>query len=116
MSCCYDFSVSCNLVDQSIFYCLSYSKPDLTESAKQGLNKLLATEVPIEMKPVSPAHFYRFAPGEPRRLFWARARGYIGTMPPEMPTQNQNQQSRSYTIEAELSDADPFVRVQVKVT
>ncbi|XP_015243552.1 acyl-coenzyme A thioesterase 8 [Cyprinodon tularosa] len=54
------------------------SKPDLTESAKQGLNKLLATEVPIEMKPVSPAHFYRFAPGEPRRLFWARARGYIG--------------------------------------
>ncbi|XP_047203270.1 acyl-coenzyme A thioesterase 8 [Girardinichthys multiradiatus] len=54
------------------------SQADLTESAKHGLNKLLANEVPIEMKPVSPAHFYRFASGEPRRLFWARARGYIG--------------------------------------
>ncbi|KAM4581801.1 acyl-coenzyme A thioesterase 8 [Fundulus diaphanus] len=54
------------------------SKPDLTESAKQGLNKLLATEVPVEMKPISPAHFYRYAPGEARRLFWARARGHIG--------------------------------------
>ncbi|XP_043977543.1 acyl-coenzyme A thioesterase 8 [Gambusia affinis] len=54
------------------------SKPDLTESAKQGLNKLLATEVPIEVKPVSPAQFYRHVSGEPRRLFWARARGHIG--------------------------------------
>ncbi|XP_021178390.2 acyl-coenzyme A thioesterase 8 [Fundulus heteroclitus] len=54
------------------------SKPDLTESAKQGLNKLLATEVPVEMKPISPAHFHRHAPGEARRLFWARARGHIG--------------------------------------
>uniref|UniRef100_A0A1A7WGA9 Acyl-coenzyme A thioesterase 8 n=1 Tax=Iconisemion striatum TaxID=60296 RepID=A0A1A7WGA9_9TELE len=54
------------------------SKPDLTENAREGLNKLLANEVPIEIKPVRPAHLHRFAPGEPRRLFWARARGYIG--------------------------------------
>ncbi|KAM6927355.1 acyl-coenzyme A thioesterase 8 [Xenentodon cancila] len=54
------------------------SEPDLTEKAKEGLNKLLANEVPIEIKPVNPMHFYRLAPGEPRRLFWGRARGYIG--------------------------------------
>ncbi|XP_023117093.2 acyl-coenzyme A thioesterase 8 [Amphiprion ocellaris] len=57
---------------------LHLSKPDLAEDAKKGLNKLLANEVPIEIKPVSPAHFYRFTPSEPRRLFWGRARGYIG--------------------------------------
>uniref|UniRef100_A0A8C6LP10 Acyl-CoA thioesterase 8 n=1 Tax=Nothobranchius furzeri TaxID=105023 RepID=A0A8C6LP10_NOTFU len=44
----------------------------------KGLNKLLANEVPIEIKPVRPAHFHRLAPAEPKRLFWARARGYIG--------------------------------------
>uniref|UniRef100_A0A8C8DPR9 Acyl-coenzyme A thioesterase 8 n=1 Tax=Oryzias sinensis TaxID=183150 RepID=A0A8C8DPR9_9TELE len=54
------------------------SKPDLTESAKVGLNKILASEVPIEIKPVNPALFYRISPGEPRRYFWGRARGYIG--------------------------------------
>ncbi|KAM4588096.1 acyl-coenzyme A thioesterase 8 [Odontesthes bonariensis] len=53
-------------------------KPDLTENAKEGLNKLLANEVPIEIKPVNPAHFYRQTPGEPKRLFWGRARGHIG--------------------------------------
>ncbi|XP_054604231.1 acyl-coenzyme A thioesterase 8 isoform X2 [Nothobranchius furzeri] len=55
------------------------SKPDLTENAREGLNKLLANEVPIEIKPVRPAHFHRLAPAEPKRLFWARARGYIGS-------------------------------------
>ncbi|XP_022049956.1 acyl-coenzyme A thioesterase 8 [Acanthochromis polyacanthus] len=54
------------------------SKPDLAENAKKGLNKLLANEVPIEIKPINPASFYRFAPSEPRRLFWGRARGHIG--------------------------------------
>merc|ERR1712035_38627 len=38
---------------------LYLSKPDLAENAKQGLNKLLANEVPIEIKPVNPTHFYR---------------------------------------------------------
>lgn len=54
------------------------SKPDLAEEAKKGLKKLLANEVPIEIKPVTPAHFYRLGPEQPRRLFWGRARGHIG--------------------------------------
>ncbi|XP_013125374.1 acyl-coenzyme A thioesterase 8 isoform X3 [Oreochromis niloticus] len=54
------------------------SKPDLAEEAKKGLKKLLANEVPIEIKPVNPAHFYRLGPEQPRRLFWGRARGHIG--------------------------------------
>ncbi|KAM9408740.1 acyl-coenzyme A thioesterase 8 [Pholidichthys leucotaenia] len=53
-------------------------KPDLSEKAKRGLNKMLANDVPIEIKPIIPAHFYRRSPAEPRRLFWGRARGYIG--------------------------------------
>uniref|UniRef100_A0A8C4F3U6 Acyl-coenzyme A thioesterase 8 n=1 Tax=Dicentrarchus labrax TaxID=13489 RepID=A0A8C4F3U6_DICLA len=57
---------------------LYLSKPDLAENAKQGLNKLLANEVPIEIKPVNPPHFYRLAASEPKKLFWVRARGYIG--------------------------------------
>ncbi|XP_041837595.1 acyl-coenzyme A thioesterase 8 [Melanotaenia boesemani] len=57
---------------------LYLNKSDLTERAKEGLNKLLANEVPIEIKPVNPSHFYRLTPGEPRRLFWGRARGHIG--------------------------------------
>ncbi|XP_074499797.1 acyl-coenzyme A thioesterase 8 [Sebastes fasciatus] len=54
------------------------SKPDLAEKSKQGLNKLLANEVPIEIKPVNPPHFYRVVASEPKKLFWVRARGYIG--------------------------------------
>lgn len=58
----------------------SSSKADLAENAKQGLNKLLANEVPIEIKPVNPPHFYRVTASEPRKLFWVRARGHIGNM------------------------------------
>lgn len=54
------------------------SKPDLAENAKQGLNKLLADEVPIEIKPVNPPDFYRHVAMEPKKLFWVRARGHIG--------------------------------------
>ncbi|XP_076597795.1 acyl-coenzyme A thioesterase 8 [Chaetodon auriga] len=57
---------------------LYLSKPDLAESAKQGLHKLLANEVPIEIKPINPPHFYRLGAAEPKKLFWVRARGYIG--------------------------------------
>lgn len=62
------------------FLPLFYSKPDLAENAKQGLTKLLANEVPIEIKPVSPPSFYKLAATEPKQLFWVRARGYIGIM------------------------------------
>lgn len=54
------------------------SHPDLAEKARQGLNKLLASEVPIEIKPVNPPNFYRRVTMEPKKLFWVRARGYIG--------------------------------------
>lgn len=64
-------------VFSSIFF---YSKPDLAENARQGLNKLLADEVPIEIKPVNPPLFYGRAATEPKKLFWVRARGYIGKM------------------------------------
>ncbi|KAM4612871.1 LOW QUALITY PROTEIN: acyl-coenzyme A thioesterase 8 [Polymixia lowei] len=57
---------------------LYLSKPDLAENAKQGLNKLLANEVPIEIKPVNPPDFYRRVAMEPKKLFWVRARGHIG--------------------------------------
>uniref|UniRef100_A0A3Q3WV44 Acyl-coenzyme A thioesterase 8 n=1 Tax=Mola mola TaxID=94237 RepID=A0A3Q3WV44_MOLML len=57
---------------------LYLSKPDLAENAKQDLNKLLAIEVPIVIKPVNPPHFYRLPASEPRKLFWVRARGHIG--------------------------------------
>ncbi|XP_078031276.1 acyl-coenzyme A thioesterase 8 [Epinephelus lanceolatus] len=57
---------------------LYLSKPDLADKSRQGLNKLLANEVPIEIKPVNPPHFYRHAASEPKKLFWVRARGYIG--------------------------------------
>lgn len=62
------------------FLLLFYSKPDLAENARQGLNKLLADEVPIEIKPVNPPLFYGRAAAEPKKLFWVRARGYIGKM------------------------------------
>ena len=57
-----------------------YSNPDLAENAKQGLNKLLADEVPIEIKPVNPPDLYRRLAMEPKKLFWVRARGHIGKM------------------------------------
>lgn len=63
-----------------IFFFFFYSKPDLAENARQGLNKLLADEVPIEIKPVNPPLFYGRAAAEPKKLFWVRARGYIGKM------------------------------------
>lgn len=64
----------------TVFSSIVHSKPDLAENAKQGLNKLLANEVPIEIKPVNPPQFYRRGATEPKKLFWVRARGYIGKM------------------------------------
>ncbi|XP_077385647.1 acyl-coenzyme A thioesterase 8 [Festucalex cinctus] len=56
---------------------LYLSKPGLAENLKQSLNKLLAIEVPIEIKPVNPPQFYRLAE-EPKKLYWVRAKGFIG--------------------------------------
>ncbi|XP_034440303.1 acyl-coenzyme A thioesterase 8 [Hippoglossus hippoglossus] len=57
---------------------LHLNKPDLSEKLRQGLNKLLANEIPIEIKPVQPLPSYRPAACEPKKLFWVRAQGYIG--------------------------------------
>ncbi|AWP03421.1 Acyl-coenzyme A thioesterase 8 [Scophthalmus maximus] len=57
---------------------LYLNKPDLSEKSRQGLNKLLANEVPIEIKPVQPKPLYSPTASEPRKLFWVRAQGYIG--------------------------------------
>ncbi|CAB1353153.1 unnamed protein product [Coregonus sp. 'balchen'] len=47
--------------------------PDLAEKAKQGLNKLLADEVPIEIKPVSPLDLYCGVAMEPKK--WQQRAG-----------------------------------------
>ncbi|CAL8403371.1 unnamed protein product [Arctogadus glacialis] len=53
-------------------------KPDLEQKVKQGFNKVLANEVPIEVRPVNPLQFSREVTTEPKRMFWVRARGHIG--------------------------------------
>ncbi|KAI2659495.1 Acyl-coenzyme A thioesterase 8 [Labeo rohita] len=53
------------------------SDPNLADNTRQGLNKILADEVPIEIKPVNPSDFYRRLAMEPKKLFWVRARGHI---------------------------------------
>lgn len=60
--------------------CLFFSDPNLADNTRQGLNKILADEVPIEIKPVNPPDFYRRVAMEPKTLFWVRARGHIGTI------------------------------------
>ncbi|XP_048354740.1 acyl-coenzyme A thioesterase 8 [Sphaerodactylus townsendi] len=52
--------------------------PNLLEKYRHGLTKMLAQEVPIEMKPVNPPDFFHRNPQEPKQLFWVRARGHIG--------------------------------------
>ncbi|XP_057703057.1 acyl-coenzyme A thioesterase 8 [Corythoichthys intestinalis] len=57
---------------------LYLSKPGLAENLKQALTKLLAIDVPIEIKPVNPPQFYNVATEEAKKLYWVRAKGYIG--------------------------------------
>nr|XP_034979341.1 acyl-coenzyme A thioesterase 8 isoform X1 [Zootoca vivipara] len=52
--------------------------PNLLDRYRQGLNKMLAQEVPIEIKPVNPPDFFHRRPQEPKQLLWVRARGHIG--------------------------------------
>lgn len=55
-----------------------HSDPNLADNTKEGLNKILADEVPIEVKPVNPPDVYRRVPMEPKKLFWVRSKGHIG--------------------------------------
>nr|XP_060627784.1 acyl-coenzyme A thioesterase 8 [Anolis sagrei ordinatus] len=52
--------------------------PNLLERYRQGLTKMLAQEIPIEMKPVNPPDVFRRSQQEPKQLVWVRARGHIG--------------------------------------
>ncbi|XP_053250756.1 acyl-coenzyme A thioesterase 8 isoform X1 [Podarcis raffonei] len=53
--------------------------PNLLDRYRQGLNKMLAQEVPIEIKPVNPPDFFHRRPQEPKQLLWVRARGHIAS-------------------------------------
>uniref|UniRef100_H9GKK0 Acyl-CoA thioesterase 2 C-terminal domain-containing protein n=1 Tax=Anolis carolinensis TaxID=28377 RepID=H9GKK0_ANOCA len=65
--------------NSALFLFLSLPRdPNLLERYRQGLTKMLAQEVPIEMKPVNPPDFYHRDQQEPKQLFWVRARGHIG--------------------------------------
>ncbi|XP_029948686.1 acyl-coenzyme A thioesterase 8 [Salarias fasciatus] len=57
---------------------LYLSKPNLAEKARANLSKLLAQEVPIDLKPIKLPQFPTLLPSEPKLLFWVRARGHIG--------------------------------------
>ncbi|CAN0278173.1 unnamed protein product [Lampetra fluviatilis] len=52
--------------------------PLLSERHRLGLSKILAKEVPIEIRPVIPIDYVPGTPLEPRQLFWVRAKGHIG--------------------------------------
>lgn len=57
---------------------LALGNPALEQRVKQGFNRVLANEVPIEVRPVNPLQFSREVTTEPKRMFWVRARGHIG--------------------------------------
>uniref|UniRef100_A0A8C5WM26 Acyl-coenzyme A thioesterase 8 n=1 Tax=Leptobrachium leishanense TaxID=445787 RepID=A0A8C5WM26_9ANUR len=52
--------------------------PSLVEKHRTGLNKILAQEVPILIKPINPPDMFHRLPQEPRQMFWVRAKGLIG--------------------------------------
>ncbi|KAM8946712.1 acyl-coenzyme A thioesterase 8 [Pelodytes ibericus] len=52
--------------------------PSLVEKHRLGLNKILAQEVPILIKPINPPDMFHRMPQEPRQMFWVRAKGFIG--------------------------------------
>lgn len=52
--------------------------PSLVEKHRLGLNKILAQDIPIEIKPINPPDMFHRLPQEPRQLFWVRAKGLIG--------------------------------------
>ncbi|CAD5117529.1 DgyrCDS6294 [Dimorphilus gyrociliatus] len=54
------------------------SRSDLSDSRRDYVTKVLAQEMPIEIKPVDPFIYYKMVPGTaPRALLWMRVRGNI---------------------------------------
>ncbi|KAM9296097.1 acyl-coenzyme A thioesterase 8 [Gastrophryne carolinensis] len=52
--------------------------PTLVEKQRLSLNKILAQDVPIEMKPINPPDMFIQTPQEAKQMFWVRAKGTIG--------------------------------------
>ncbi|XP_053545438.1 acyl-coenzyme A thioesterase 8 [Bombina bombina] len=52
--------------------------PSLVDKHRLGLNKILAQEVPIQIKPINPPDMFHRQPQEPKQMFWVRAKGLIG--------------------------------------
>ncbi|KAF6087252.1 acyl-CoA thioesterase 8 [Phyllostomus discolor] len=55
-----------------------FRDPNLQEKYRIGLNQIAAQDVPIEIKPVALPTLSQLQNAEPKRMFWVRARGYIG--------------------------------------
>ena len=47
---------------------------------KDYINRTLATEVPLNIRPTDPDVFYRLKTGEPKRLIWIKAHGQLGML------------------------------------
>ncbi len=58
----------------------SCSYDSLTDRQRQYVERRLADEVPIDLRPLDPEGHFRIAgeEREPKQMFWIRARGHIG--------------------------------------
>ena len=59
---------------------LPFSYDTLTDRQRQYIEKRLAEEVPIDLRPLDPEGHFRIAgeEREPKQMYWIKARGYIG--------------------------------------
>ena len=59
--------------------CFAFSY-ELTERQRQYIEKRLAEEIPIDIRPLDPEGHMRLAAEErePRQMYWIKAKGYIG--------------------------------------
>ncbi|XP_064611438.1 acyl-coenzyme A thioesterase 8-like [Liolophura sinensis] len=51
---------------------------EISEFRKIAFSKLLAQEVPVELRPTEPCVYLRTVPSPPIRYIWVRAKGHIG--------------------------------------
>lgn len=51
---------------------------DVSDKEKEFINRMLALEIPMSIRPTDPERFFRRKPGPPERFLWMRAQGKIG--------------------------------------
>lgn len=51
---------------------------DVSDKEREFINRTLAEEIPLLIRPTDPETFYRLKSGKPYRLLWMRANGEIG--------------------------------------